>query len=81
MMMILFYILYNKKTGVRKGNIKFLIKSIIIIIFSGIGFVILLNLMGRENDLGLLHYLFIYVGAPLVNLDNYLAVKQIYLNL
>ena len=75
MMMILFYILYNKKTGVRKGNIKFLIKSIIIIIFSGIGFVILLNLMGRENDLGLLHYLFIYVGAPLVNLDNYLAVK------
>ena len=75
MMMILFYILYNKKNGVRKGNIKFLIKSIIIIIFSGIGFVILLNLMGRENDLGLLHYLFIYVGAPLVNLDNYLAVK------
>ncbi|WGE89332.1 O-antigen polymerase [Actinobacillus arthritidis] len=75
MMLITFYILYNKQNNVRKGNLKFLLKSLFIVIFSGTFFIALLSLMGRENDLDLFHYIFIYVGAPLVNLDNYLAFR------
>ena len=59
----------------RKGDFKFLFKSFLVLILSGIFFVFLLTLMGRENDLELFHYIFVYVGAPLVNLDNYLAFK------
>ncbi|WP_237585868.1 O-antigen polymerase [Actinobacillus pleuropneumoniae] len=75
MMLITFYVLYNKQNNVRKGNIKFLLKSLLIVIFSGTFFIALLSLMGRENDLDMFHYIFIYVGAPLVNLDNYLAFR------
>ena len=75
MMLIIFYVLYNKKNNVKKGNLTFLFKSLCIVIFSGVFFVFLLSLMGRENDLPLFHYIFIYVGAPLVNLDNYLAFR------
>ena len=75
MMLIMFYILYNKKNNMRKGDFKFLFKSFLVLILSGIFFVFLLTLMGRENDLELFHYIFVYVGAPLVNLDNYLAFK------
>lgn len=75
MMLITFYILYNKKNNIRKGNLKFLAKSLLIIIALGVFFISLLSLMGRENDLELFHYLFVYVGAPLVNLDNYLAFR------
>ena len=70
MMLIMFYILYNKKNNMRKGDFKFLFKSFLVLILSGIFFVFLLTLMGRENDLELFHYIFVYVGAPLVNLDN-----------
>nr|WP_314170218.1 O-antigen polymerase [uncultured Aggregatibacter sp.] len=75
MMLIMFYILYNKKNNMRKGDFKFLFKSFLVLILSGIFFIFLLTLMGRENDLELFHYIFVYVGAPLVNLDNYLAFK------
>lgn len=75
MMLITFYVLYNKQNNVRRGNIKFLLKSLLIVIFSGTFFIALLSLMGRENDLDMFHYIFIYVGAPLVNLDNYLAFR------
>lgn len=75
MMLITFYVLYNKQNNVRRGNIKFLLKSLLIVIFSGTFFIALLSLMGRENDLDMFHYIFIYVGTPLVNLDNYLAFR------
>lgn len=75
MMLIIFYILYNKKHNLNKGNWKFLLKSLLILLISGVFFISLLSLMGRENELDLFHYIFIYVGAPLVNLDNYLAFK------
>lgn len=75
MMLITFYVLYNKQNNVRRGNIKFLLKSLLIVIFSGTFFIAPLSLMGRENDLDMFHYIFIYVGAPLVNLDNYLAFR------
>ncbi|MDG2917700.1 O-antigen ligase [Bisgaard Taxon 10/6] len=75
MMLVIFYILYNKKNNMRKGNLKFLFRTILIILFSGVFFIFLLSLMGRENNLELFHYIFVYIGAPLVNLDNYLALE------
>ncbi|MDG2939876.1 O-antigen ligase [Bisgaard Taxon 10/6] len=76
MILVIFYILYNKKNNVKKGNLKFLFKTILIIMFSGVFFIFLLSLMGRENNLELFHYIFVYIGAPLVNLDNYLAFES-----
>ncbi|WP_044470582.1 O-antigen polymerase [Mannheimia massilioguelmaensis] len=75
MMLVTFYLLYNRKYALNRGSILLLVKILIILLFSGISFIFLLHLMGRENNLTLFHYLFIYLGAPLVNFDNYLASR------
>ena len=72
------YILNYKKYHYRKGNLKFFLKLIFIVLAVSALMVVLLSLMGRsENMVNISRYIFTYTGAPIVNLDNYLQRTSI----
>ncbi|MGQ7379160.1 O-antigen polymerase [Streptococcus suis] len=74
MILILYYILYNRKYGRKAGSFSTLIRILVIVLVSIPLFVFVLTLMGRSTDTtDFLHYIFLYTGAPLLNLNNYLA--------
>ncbi|HFH9838518.1 TPA: O-antigen polymerase [Streptococcus suis] len=73
MILILYYILYNRKHGRKAGSFSTLIRILVIVLVSIPLFVFVLTLMGRSTDTtDLSHYIFLYTGAPLLNLNNYL---------
>lgn len=73
MAVILFYVLKAKESPKIRGNIKIAFSLVILAVFAAVGFIIMLNLMGRDDSMDVERYLFIYLGAPLVNFDNFLA--------
>ena len=76
--LILYYILSVRNGLIKKGNPKFFLKLIFTVsIISSIMFG-LLFLIGRGNTIGnIFNYLFIYVGAQIVNLDIFLTHNNI----
>ena len=77
MVFILAYMMQYRRGKIKKGNIKLLLKLIMLVIGAAIFFLILLNLMGRtgKGEEKIAHYLFVYIGAPIVNLDNFIVNK------
>ena len=75
MILILFYVLTIRNGRYRKGDRKVLLRIGVTVLLAGIGFMLLLNLMGRVDDKSskINEYLFIYVGAEIVNLDTFLT--------
>ncbi|NQJ69172.1 oligosaccharide repeat unit polymerase [Streptococcus suis] len=74
MILILYYILFNRKYGRKSGNFSTLIKIIASVLVITPLFIFVLSLMGRSTDTtDFSHYIFLYTGAPLLNLNNYLA--------
>lgn len=77
MAIILYYILsrFNSEKKIsRKQNIKFVIVVGLILIVFGILMVCVMSLIGRKFTVNSLNeYVFTYIGAPLVNFDNYIA--------
>lgn len=61
----------------KAGDYKLIIGIICLIPVLLALFVLLLKIMGRGNDISLSRYIFIYLGAPIVNLDNYIASNEI----
>lgn len=73
MVIMLFYVLYNRKVGKRTGDMKTLLKLLGMIAVTIPFLVGVLSLMGRSTDtVDMVHYVFLYTGAPLLNLNNYL---------
>lgn len=73
---LIFYIL-TIKDGVNRKQLRKLIKRVLVIAF--IVFVLFfttLSLFGRSNNYNTFHYLFIYLGAPLYNLDNFIQTTS-----
>ena len=77
MTFMLFYLMQYQRGNIRKGNLKFLFKLILSFIAVIVLFFILLNFMGRtgKGSDKIAYYLFVYTGAPIVNLDNFIANK------
>lgn len=73
MAVILFYVLKSKENPKIKGNLKIAFSLVILAIFAAIAFLVMLNIMGRSESMDVERYLFIYLGAPLVNFNNFLA--------
>ena len=70
---LLSYVLRVKSGRIRRGDMKFFMKLMIAVL----GFIVLMFLslivMGRtEKFTGIANNLFIYLGAPIVNLDNFI---------
>lgn len=76
MAVILFYVMKSKKNQKVKGNIKYAFVLVLLVLIAAVGFVVMLSIMGRDESMDVERYLFIYLGAPLVNLDNFLADFQ-----
>jgi len=73
MIIILHYIMNKQNVKKTKFDFKFLFKTIIVMIIATILFITMLGITGRiSGKLNIKRYLFIYVGAQIVNLDNYL---------
>ncbi len=82
MVLVLFYILTIKQGRHRKGDRKVLFRIGLVVLLAGAGFILMLNLMGRMDDTSakISRYLFIYLGAPVVNLDTYLSTSVVGFN-
>ena len=77
--LILYYILSCRNRKIRRGSFKLLLWIGIILVAAGLMFFLMLQLMGRTTEDGydLKKYLFIYTGAPIVNLDTWLTHKRV----
>ncbi|MGT2947753.1 O-antigen polymerase [Streptococcus devriesei] len=65
----IYYILYLKRDSTTAAR-RQLMKKLMIVAISTIAlFLLTIGLFGRSNSYNLFHYLFIYAGAPLYNLD------------
>ncbi len=73
MVVLIFYVLKSKENPKIKGNLKIALLLVILAVIAAVAFIVLLNVMGRGESMDLGRYLFIYLGAPLVNFDNFLA--------
>lgn len=69
---VIYYILYMKDNidfkRYRKLMVKILLYGILVVVL----FMASISLYGRTNNFNLFHYLFIYIGAPLYNLDSFI---------
>ena len=81
---VLFYIFRYRSGGKEAFKLnaerrKFWVTVFIIMCFAAVAFVLMLFVTGRfdEDNFNPAEYFFIYVGAPLVNLDNYYAGHDI----
>lgn len=73
MIIILLYILRCRKKREKRATPQFFLKVMAAAFLFVILMVIVLSIMGRSEKTGELgKYLFIYTGAPIVNLDNYI---------
>lgn len=74
MALALFYILCYREGKIRQPDMRLLMKMLGAVILSISAMVALLYLMGRSEKMGNLRsYIFIYTGAPLVNLDTLIS--------
>ncbi|MBR6985669.1 MAG: oligosaccharide repeat unit polymerase [Ruminococcus sp.] len=72
----LFYFLGIRYKVISKGSLTILKRVIAVLLLFGCSMILLLPLMGRKSSSesgGVLTYLFIYIGAPLLNLDMFLS--------
>lgn len=65
----IYYILYLRKDSSSKIKKQLIKKLLLVGVVTVALFLVTLNLFGRSNNYNLFHYLFIYTGAPLYNLD------------
>lgn len=73
MIIVLLYILRCRKKGERRETPQFFLKVVAVVFLFVILMVIVLSFMGRSEKTGELgKYLFIYTGAPMVNLDQFI---------
>lgn len=72
---ILFYLLrYKVNNENRKEQLNFLLKVLMILLLFGLAMILMMTLIGRNSaSIRINEYIFTYLGAPLVNLDNYFA--------
>ena len=77
MCLILFYIYIKKFKGSKSIDIRFWIKVFLATIALCTGFILMLPLIGRNLDGGLMNYLFVYIGAPVSNLDQFINANDI----
>ncbi|MGN0379020.1 MAG: O-antigen polymerase [Butyrivibrio sp.] len=75
---VLLYILNCRKYPASKGSMKTLIKIAVLFAGAAVMMIVVLQIMGRSEKVGALsRYFFIYVGAPLVNFDSFIAGNDI----
>lgn len=75
---IMVYIINVKKHQYHKGNFRFFFKLIFVMIAVSGLMIALLYIMGRSGKMiNIWNYIFIYTGAPIVNLDNFLQNTSI----
>lgn len=78
MALILYYIYRIKVNGRKSVNLKFWLKIFSFTLLICAGFIIVMPLMGRSlNGVSITDYLFVYVGAPLCNLDQFINSFEI----
>ena len=77
--LILYYILACRNGIFKQGNLKILLKLIVVIAITVFFMLFVMKLMGRGDTMGksLANYLFVYVGAEIVNLDTFLHSNDI----
>lgn len=75
---LLLYVFNYRRGRIRKGNMKFLRRLIIATAGFGVAMFLVLIIMGRTtNFTGISDQLFVYLGAPIVNLDTFLENNAI----
>ncbi len=78
MAFMLLYLLSYRKNGPMKISISLIRKLTIAAIVFVAAMILLLQLMGRDaSNIGLKTYLFIYLGAPIANLDQFIKTHDI----
>ena len=75
---IMIYMLNYKKFRYRKGSFKFFLRLIFVVLGVSVLMIAVLSLIGRLGSMpNVWRYIFIYTGAPIVNLDNFLTSQPI----
>lgn len=75
---IMIYMLNYKKFRYRKGSFKFFLKLIFVVLGVSVLMIAVLSIIGRAGSMpNIWRYIFVYTGAPIVNLDNFLISKSI----
>lgn len=78
MVVILVYIFYYRMCGKKKNDIKAFLKLASLMLIMVVFMFATLFIMGRASKLeNIFGYLFIYMGAPIVNLDNFLCTAKV----
>ena len=80
LILIQYYILYFKRKN-KRINTRFIIRLFIIAVVTIILMFLILIFAGRlseDSDYKYTDFIFVYLGAPIVNLDNWLANPEIY---
>lgn len=77
--LIMYYVLACRNGNFKNGNLKFLLKLIFVITMTVFFMFFVMKLMGRGDTMGksLANYLFVYLGAEIVNLDTFLHGNDI----
>lgn len=68
---LLFYILEFKQKN-KRIDLRFIMKLAALVLVAGILFVVMLKIIRNKDNVSLGKYLFIYLGAPIVNLDSFI---------
>lgn len=78
MVVMLLYVMLYWRGKIKKGDIRLFLKLAGLVIGAALFFIVLLNIMGRSGKGAekIMHYLFVYVGAPIVNLDNFIIDRM-----
>lgn len=78
MIIMLSYIMLCWCKKIKKGDIRLLFKLAGLVICTAIFFIIVLSIMGRSGKGAekIMYYLFVYIGAPIVNLDNFIIDRM-----
>ncbi len=75
---LLFYVLSLRNGKIRKGNAGFLLKLLIATIGFIVFMFVVLILMGRTSKFtGVVDHLFVYFGAPVLNLDTFIEAHNV----
>lgn len=77
-MFLLVYVFNYRKGKIHKGNIKFLGRLVAATACFGVAMFLVLIIMGRTtNFTGISDQIFVYLGAPIVNLDTFIESNSI----
>ena len=71
--LIEFMIISFRKVVKNKGGTRLVLRIIVMTIIVGVLLILVMKLMGRGLPSDLAHYIYVYFGAPIDNLDNYIA--------